>query len=399
MKRIMLFSFLSLLSVLSMAQRVDDVTAERSKIGKAGGAGMAASSKGFIVEKNNAATTVKNQQSTGTCWAFSTTALLESQLLKSNTGNFDLSEMYTVRNIYLEKAKNYILRQGNTQFGEGGLGHDVIRSISKYGAMPESIYSGHRPGENIYNHSKMVSDLKIYLDSILASRVKLRRQIYIAENWIDGFVKILDANMGVPPSDFIYNSKRYTALSFAKEVMKFNADDYVNITSFTHQPYFTPYVLEVPDNFSNGLYYNVPLKDMMDLTKTALKTGYTVLWDADVSNPGFQQKLGIAISTDSMRLIAEDVNPDLSESRWDEKIRQHLYEILTTQDDHLMQITGLAKSKGGKQFFVVKNSWGDIGPYNGFIEVSESYFAINTISLVVPKAALSKFLLDKLKLN
>lgn len=216
---------------------------------------------------------------------------------------------------------------------------------------------------------------------------------------MEGFVKILDENMGVPPTEFVYNNKRYTPPTFAKEVMKFDEGDYVNITSFTHQPYYASYILEVPDNFSNGMYYNIPLKEMLELTKSTIRNGYTLMWDADVSNSGFQPKVGVALSLDSNRNVTEELSADASETRWDEKIRQRLYENLTTQDDHLMQITGLAKSKAGKQFFIVKNSYGVVGPFNGYVEVSESYFAINTISLLVPKAALSKSLLDKLKLN
>ena len=138
---------------------------------------------------------------------------------------------------------------------------------------------------------------------------------------------------------------------------------------------------------------------MIELVKSTLKAGYTLMWDTDVSNSGFQTKAGMAMSTDSISLITGDINPDMSETRWDEKIRQRLYENLTTQDDHLMLITGLSKSKGGKTFFTVKNSYGVVGPFSGYVQVSEPYFALNTISLLVPKAAINKLLLDKLKAN
>ncbi len=351
----------------------------------------------FSIEKNNPATPVKSQQRTGTCWSFSTTAVLESQMLRNNLTDADLSEMFTVRNIYKEKARNYVLRQGAAQFGEGALGHDVIRAVATYGAMPESAYSGHANGESFYNHADMVQELQSYLDDVLASfNKKSLRAVSVTPNWMDGYEKILDKHMGAAPSDFVYNNKRYTAERFAKDVLKFDPNDYVNITSFTHHPYYAPYVIEVPDNFSNGSYYNIPLKEMIELVKTSVRNGYTVLWDADVSNPGFQSKAGVAMSTDSSGLVNENVNPDAKEMTWDENIRQRLYETLVTQDDHLMQITGLSKSKGGKPFFIVKNSHGSIGPFAGYVEASEAYFAINTISLVVPKASISKAMLDKL---
>lgn len=404
MKKTILFFGCLALTVFATAQP-GDANADRRNATTGGllkpanaGTGVHLTTRDFVVEQNNAATPVKNQQATGTCWSFSTTALLESQMLKANVSNPDLSEMFTVRNIYKEKARNYILRQGTAQFGEGALGHDVIRAIATYGAMPETAYSGHVNGSNFYNHQQMVAQLKSYLDSVLNSRNNMQHQTYIATNWMDGYTKILDKHMGVPPAEFVYDGKTYTAQSFAKDLMKFDAGDYVNITSFTHHPYYAAFVVEVPDNFSNGAYYNIPLKEMIELVKTSIRNGYTVLWDADVSNPGFQSKLGLALCTDSS-LVANNASPDAIEKRWDENTRQHLYESLVTQDDHLMQITGLAKSKGGKQFFIVKNSHGSIGPFIGYIEASEAYFAINTISLVVPKASISKAMLDKLKIN
>jgi bleomycin hydrolase len=350
----------------------------------------------FTEEKNIAATSVKNQGMTGTCWCFSTTSLIESQCLKNNLGEIDLSEMFSVRNTYLEKAKNYVLRQGHTQFGEGGLGHDLIKAIAKYGAMPESIYNGLKPGETQHNHIKLVNELKEYLDNVIKMKP-------VPANWMEKFEEMLNEDLGDPPADFIYNGKKYTPKTFAADVLKFNADDYINITSFSHHNYYEPFVLEVPDNFSNGSYYNVPLDEMIKLTKDAISKGYSVLWDADVSNEGFQQKYGSAIDMDNipggLKTKMDLVNGEAKEDKVTAARRQDLFENLTTQDDHLMHITGLEKSKSGNQYFLVKNSWGDIGPDKGYINVSEAYFAVNTISLVLPKASLSKAMLEKLKIK
>ncbi len=342
------------------------------------------------------ATTVKNQAMTGTCWCFSSTSLLESQCLKYNFGEFDLSEMYTVRNTYIDKAKNYLLRQGHTQFGEGGLGHDLINAVSKYGAVPESVYSGLRPGQTQHNHQELVSSLKKYLDSLLKPST-------IPEDWEKGYVKILDSALGTPPEKFTYNGKTYTPKTFAADVLHFNADDYVYITSFTHHPYYAPFIVEVPDNFSNGAYYNLPLEEMLQVTKDALNNGYSVLWDADVSNNGFQQRMGAAVNFNNLppgnAKKGDLITGVAKDGKWDAAIRQKLFEDLTTQDDHLMHIIGLEKAKSGATFFRVKNSWGDVGPYHGYINVSEGYFAINTITLVIPKAAIDKKLLEKLKIK
>jgi bleomycin hydrolase len=346
----------------------------------------------FTVEKSILATPVKNQAYTGTCWCFSTTSLVESQCLKKNLGEMDISEMFTVRNIYIEKAKNYLLRQGHAQFGEGGLGHDLIRAIASYGAIPENVYSGLQSGQKMHNHGKLVVALQAFLDSVL----KLHP---VPQNWLAAYTDILDQALGQPPVSFEYNGKQFTPLSFSKEVLKFDANEYVNITSFTHHPYYQPFIIEVPDNFSNGSYYNLPLDEMIQVTKNALKGGYSVLWDADVSNGGFMQGLGAALYYDSTAIKNDRYavsRGKAEESKWDANIRQALYENLTTQDDHLMHITGLERSPEGKTFFIVKNSWGNIGPNHGYINVSEAYFAINTISLIIPKAGLSKELLAKL---
>ncbi len=345
-------------------------------------------SEDFLNKVVLSATPVKNQAMTGTCWSFSTTSLVESEAIRNTKQELDLSEMFTVRNIYIEKAKNYILRQGKAQFGEGGLGHDVIRAIGLYGAVPDEAYSGLKQGQKMHDHSKMVSQLQNYLDGLLKSRP-------LPDNWLDGYKKILDDNLGVAPANFNYKGKKYTPQSFAKEVLQFSADDYVSITSFSHHPYYKTFVLETPDNFADASFYNLPLNEMNELVKNAIKKGYTVMWDADVSNKGFLQDKGFALLLDEKQKYTS-LDADTPELSWDAVKRQALYENLTTQDDHLMHITGIEKSKGGKTFFVVKNSWGKVGPYEGYINVSESYFAINTVSLVVPKAALSSELLVKL---
>ncbi len=345
---------------------------------------------GFTVEKNNNATPVKDQARTGTCWSFSTTSLLESQFMKNNKAEIDLSEMFSVYNMYIEKAKNYIHRMGKAQFGEGGLGHDVIRSIATYGAIPESVFSGLRPDEKSFNHAKLVIILKEYLDSALASTP-------IAATWLDGYKKLLNENIGTPPAEFEVSNKKYTPKTFAAEVLKFKASDYVNITSFTDHPFYSSFILEVPDNFSNGSYYNIPMNEMMQLVKKSIGKGYTIMWDADVSNSGFIGNSGLGLFVNRADQETNiPVTADTDELPWTVSLRQQLYENLTTQDDHLMHITGIEKSKKGKTFFIVKNSWGVSGSYDGYVNVSEAYFAINTISLVVPKEAIDKTLLLKL---
>ena len=352
----------------------------------------------LIVEKLNPATTVKNQQQTGTCWCFSGTSFVESQFLQAGgDASLDLSEMFTVRNIYKEKAKNYFLRQGHAQLGEGGLGHDVIRAISLYGAVPQNVFTGLPEGRKYLDHAKLMKELQAYLDSEITLGSKDAAD---DEAKRDAAVdNILNKYIGNPPAQFNYEGKSYTSLTFAKDYLKFNAADYVNITSFTDHPFYEPFIISVPDNFSNGSYYNLPLDEMTGVVKTALEKGYTVLWDADVSNNGFNQDAGVALNLPKGVTIKASNAFTQTEAGATPAIRQKLYEELVTQDDHLMHIIGLEKDKDGRAFFMVKNSWGEVGPYKGYINVSEPYFDINTISLVVPKAALTKAELEKLHIK
>lgn len=342
--------------------------------------------RALIIVKSSEYTPVKNQANTGTCWSFSTTSLVESQSIKNGLGAFDLSEMFTVRNIYLEKARNYILRQGAAQFGPGGLGHDVVYAMDRYGAVPESIYSGLLLGKKSHDHSQLDHRLKGYLDSLLTRRP-------IPDRWLEGFKAILDDHLGKPPETFMFQEKQYTPKTFADEVLHFRASDYITITSFTHHPFYKPFILEIPDNFLNGSFYNIPLEEMLSLTERAVDLGYTLMWDADVSNSNFRQAEGFAMQ---WKNHGEVISPDDEETSFDQASRQVLFENLTTQDDHLMHLVGLEKSPEGKKFFKVKNSWGQVGPFKGFILVSEAYYAMNTISLVVPREVLSSSLKAKL---
>lgn len=333
-------------------------------------------------------TSLKDQAGTSTCWSFATTSLVESQAINLGLGEFDLSEMYTVRNIYKEKARNYVLRQGKAQFSPGGLGHDVMRAIEEYGAVPEQVYSGLLLGKKSHDHDQLDAKLKSYLDNVIKTRP-------FPEDWLIGLESILDDHLGKVPASFTYREKTYTPKTFAREVLKFSAGDFVYLTSFNHHPFFTAFILEVPDNFSNGIYHNLPLDVLMQAAERAVEKGYSVVWDGDVSNINFNQRSGFALHVNKS---SKPVDPDVDEDPYSQEIRQKLFENLVTQDDHLMHIVGLEKSKQGKKFFIVKDSYGNAGPFQGYIKISKAYFAINTISLVVPKAALDSALKTRLRL-
>ncbi len=336
--------------------------------------------------KMNPSSSVKDQGMSGTCWCFSVVSLLESEMLKRGIQT-DLSEMYIVRNIYFEKAKNYILRQGFTRFSEGAFGHDVFPASSKYGLVPADVYPNSAYGK--INHQGFDYKLKAFLDSVIA-------KMPIGPGWEENYNKMLDAKFGKVPETFTYNGKEYTPQTFAKEVVQFNEDDYIGLTSFTHHPFYKAFNVEVPDNYSGGLFYNLPIDELIDAAEWAVMNDYTVGWDADVSNNYFNQRDGWAMMTKEKGAQLMEINPDAEELPYTQQSRQDLFENLTTQDDHLMHLVGLKQTANGKKFFYVKNSWGLLGPFKGFINVSETYFGVNTITLVLPLNALKPELRTKI---
>lgn len=334
-------------------------------------------------------TPVKSQDNTGTCWSFATASFLESEIMRMGKGKHDLSEMFVVRNIYRDKAKNYVLRQGKANFSQGSLAHDLMYIAKKYGVVPESVYSGKFDAAAKHDHSEMEAMLKGMLDGVLTQK-KLSSQ------WTKAFDCVVDVYLGAVPETFTYNGKSYSPQSFTAS-LGFNPDDYVNITSYTHHPFYSQFVLEIPDNYSNGSFYNVPIEDLQAIVDNALKNGYSIAWDGDVSEKGFSAKNGIAIlPTDEKR---EDLfqNPG-EEIKVDQALRQSTFESFSTTDDHLMHLTGMAKDQKGNKYYLIKNSWGEISDYKGFLYMSEAYFQLKTVSVMVHKDAVPKDIAKKIAL-
>ena len=339
--------------------------------------------------KGIAATPVKNQDKTGTCWSFSTTSFLESELLRMGKGEHNLSEMFTVRQVYRQKCENYVRRLGAAQFGEGGLAHDKLNAIRQFGIVPESVYPGRKDPAKPYNHTTLEQSLKMLCDTFIAQAKRGELQ----EDWIVQVEKTLDAEFGPVPVTFDYQNIQFTPTSF-RDYLGLNPDAYINITSFTHHPFWTYFVLEVPDNFSNGQYLNLPLNDFMRCLNYSLQKGYSVEWDADVSNPGFSAHNGLAIVPEADWAAKSAEAAAATFQYWEpEKLvtqeqRQQAFDRLETQDDHLMHITGILNETQGGLYYAVKNSWGEISDRKGFVYVSDAYMRLNTISFTIHKNAL-----------
>lgn len=339
---------------------------------------------------NNTATATKDQCRTGTCWSFATTSFLESELIRMGKGEHDLSEMYHVRMTYPDKAEDYVRYMGKTQFGPGSLSHDVINAMRDHGVVPESVYDGLEYGTDKHDHGELDALLKSMVETLVE-----RGSGKLTPTWDDAIEGVLDAYLGATPEEFSYQGKKYTPESF-RDALGLKASDYVNITSFSHQPFYEQFILEVPDNFSKGSFYNVKLDELVAITEKALKDGYTLSWDADVSERGFSFRNGMAIMPESGIDKSKYFKEDVPEMTVTQENRQEAFDTQSTTDDHLMHIIGMAKDQTGDPYFIIKNSWGSDNPYGGIQYVSYPYFKMKTISVLLHKNALDKDMKSKL---
>jgi bleomycin hydrolase len=340
----------------------------------------------FQTIKDIDAEPVISQGNTGTCWSFSSTSFLEAEIIRISGKKIDLSEMYNVRHTYPKKAWNFLMRQGKAQFGEGGLNHDVINSARLAGMVPQSAYPGLIGSSTKYDHSKMVAEMEVLLKKYANPDVKLDPK------WKSEVTAILDQYMGKDIAEFTFEGKKYTPNSFL-EMTKLKLDDYVTITSFTNEPFYKTFILDVPDNFSNGSFYNLPLDEFVNNIDNALEKGFTLALDADVSEKTFSSKYGLAVipANDS------DEKMIMTEIKMEKKItpefRQQEFENYNTMDDHLMHIVGKVKDQKGNFYYKVKNSWGTDEKYiahEGYIYMSVPYLKLKAISVLVHKYALLK---------
>jgi bleomycin hydrolase len=328
----------------------------------------------FKIETNLQATDVKSQGNTGTCWSFSTSSFIESEILRKSGKKVDLSEMFVVRKIYMEKAILYLRYHGMANFSQGALAHDLFHVLKTYGMMPEEAYSGKLEATSGHNHVELEKVLKNYLDSIL-------KITPLEPHWKDHFEALLDKYLGVCPALFTHKEKTYNPISFAAS-LEINPDDYIGFTSFNHHPFYKSFNLEIPDNFSRGNYMNVPMDQLIEIIYSSLMKGYTVEWDGDVSEPGFARKGGAAVLLNKGETIGDSLPREYLPNQ---ELRQATFDSHETTDDHLMQITGIATDQKGKRYYITKNSWGANAGINGYVYMSENYVKLKTVSIFVHK--------------
>lgn len=362
----------------------------------------------FETVVENPVTSIKDQASSGTCWCFSGLSFIESEIIRSTGEECDLSEMFVVSNAYYDKALKYVRMHGHLNFGPGSSFSDVLAVLETYGIVPESEMTGLNYGTQQHNHFEMDEVLK----GIVSALVK-NPNMKISKAWKAGFRDMVAAYLGEIPTNFTVNGEEYTPKSYLAS-LGIDMSDYVDISSWTHHPFYETMVLEVPDNWRGRDAYNVPLDDMMAIIDNALDNGYTVAWASDVSEDGFTGA-GIAVVPDMTKTVqgsdqvrwigSQEINgmplymqTPCPEMVITQELRQEGFDDYSTTDDHGMHIYGKAVDQNGTEYYMVKNSWGSVGPYDGVWYVSKAYVMYKTTDIVVNRNAIPSEIREKLGL-
>ena len=358
----------------------------------------------FTVVKQAPVTSVKNQYRSGTCWCYSALSFVESEIIRQKGIEVDLSEMFVVNHAYFDRAVKYIRLDGKLGFSAGSSFGDVFEVIKSYGIVPQDVYSGMNYGTELPVQGELDAVLEGFVKALVTNP---NRKLTPA--WKPAFQGILDAYLGEIPATFKAEEKAFNPLTY-RDYLGINTDDYINLTSFTHHPFYEPFIIEVCDNWRWGSAYNLPIEELMEVMYNAVENGYTIAWGADVSEKGFTRS-GIATVPD----FENKVTAGSDQERWvgksetgkeesapaEEKVitqemRQLAYDNKETTDDHGMHIYGLAKDQNGNPYFIVKNSWGKAGDYEGIWYASDAYVRYKTLNIVVHQDALPKSIKKKL---
>ena len=368
----------------------------------------------FTTIKENPITSVKDQNRSGTCWDYSTLSFFEAEILKATGKTYDLCESFVANKTYLERAIQVVRYHGDCQFAQGGSSEDVLHTLKTHGICPEDAmpFPGSLYGDSLNNFNEFFSLLEPYVSAIAKSDAKK-----ISNQWKVGMQGILDAYLGKCPEKFTYEGKEYTPKTFMAS-LGINLDDYVSITSYTHHPFYTAFAVEVQDNWRFPLSYNLPMDEMMKVIDNAIEQGYTVAWGGDVSEDGFTRKgLAYAIDTKQAQSLAgsdmarwlkldkqkktniiDSLGCTVPEIVPTQQMRQERFDNWELTDDHGMLIYGVAKDQFGKEYYLVKNSWGETGDYKGVWYMTKNFIALNTMDFLVNKNAIPKAIRKKLGL-
>lgn len=361
----------------------------------------------FTTIKELPTTSIKNQFRSGTCWCYAALSFVESEILREKGDSLDLSEMFVVGKSYRDRAVKYVRLDGHLNFGAGSSFGDVLHVIEDYGIVPQEAMPGMNYGTEMPEQAELDAALKGYVEAIAKNPNKK-----LTTAWLNGFDGIVAAYLGDYPSEFEVNGKKYTPESY-RDALGFDVKDYVNLSSFTHHPFYEQFIIEVPDNWRWDTAYNLPIDELMEVMYNAIDKGYSIAWGSDVSEKGFTrnglatmpvEKKKKAAGSDQEKWVGkstednkEEIKPELPEEIIaTQQMRQDAYDRKTTTDDHGMHIYGLAQDQNGKKYFMVKNSWGEAGKYKGIWYASDAFVRYKTLNIVVHKDALPKDIKKKL---
>lgn len=342
----------------------------------------------MTVIKQIPALSVQSQASTSTCWCFATTSMLESEMIRLGKGEIGLSEMYTVRSAYADKAEQYVRFHGTCNFAEGGEQHDVLNNIAKNGVVPREVYPGLNYGETTHKHGEVLTTLTGIIESVVKNR-----NGKLSPVWLKGINGVLDAYFGELPVSFSWNGKMFTPKEFAKE-LAINPADYVEFSSFTHHPFYEKFVIEIPDNWAQQALWNVPIDELIEIMDYALNKGISISWGADISGLDFKNGFG--------RIMADgsDVkDPSAPEKDITQSDRQYMFDSYQLTDDHAMHLVGIAQDQLGHRYYMEKNSWGETGKFKGFSYVSVPFMKMRTMSIMVHKDGIPPEIAKKIGLK
>ena len=400
MKKVLTLALVALMALSASAAKKKEATKNANK-------------PVFTTIKENPITSVKDQNRSGTCWDYSTLSFFEAEILKATGKTYDLDESFVANKTYMERAIQVVRFHGDCQFAQGGSAEDVLATMKAHGIIPQGImpFPGSLYGDSLNNFNEFFSILEPYVDAVAKNKAKK-----ISNAWKNGLQGILDAYLGKCPEKFTYEGKEYTPKSFMAS-LGINLDDYVSITSYTHHPFYTGFAVEVQDNWRFPLSYNVPMDEMMQIIDNAVEQGYTVAWGGDVSEDGFTRK-GLAYAIDSKKTQQSLQGSDMA--RWlkmttekkrniidslgctvpeivpTQEMRQERFDNWELTDDHGMLIYGVAKDQNGKEYYMVKNSWGESGDYKGIWYMTKTFIAANTMDFLINKNAIPADIRKKL---
>lgn len=366
----------------------------------------------FTIVKENPITSIKDQNRSGTCWNYSTLSFFEAEILKKTGKTYDLCESFVANKNYMDRAKTVVRMHGDAQFSQGGSAYDVLYVLKNYGICPQDAmpFPGSLTGDSLYNFNEFFSVMEPYVKAVATNKASK-----ISNQWKQGLQSILDAYLGKCPESFTYKGKTYTPKSFAAS-LGLNWNDYETFTSYTHHPFYTAFPVEVQDNWRQPASWNLPMEEMMKIIDNAVMNGYTIAWGGDVSEPGFTRN-GLAYMVDGKKIqstkgsdmarwlglsaakkkdIIAELGVNVPEVKASQELRQERFDNWELTDDHGMVIFGIAKDQNGKEYYMVKNSWGETGAYKGIWYITKTFIAANTMDFMVNKNAVPKDIRKKL---